>query len=147
MRQHFPFGFAVTYEIVVNEIDHGRMAGPCQHGIEFGCDLFRRLESGLATVERGNITEFATIRTATGELQAADEVTVELDQIIGGQRELRKGKPLARLKSYLCEGWCHAVVKAGDEAIGGVADFPDVEIIEFRIEFGSAGNGCSAEYN
>jgi hypothetical protein len=38
--QHFPCSLAVSYEIVVDEIDYGRIAGPCQHGVEFGSDLW-----------------------------------------------------------------------------------------------------------
>jgi len=66
------------------------MAGPSQYGVEFSGDLFGRLEPRLATVECGNITEFAAIRTATRELEAAEEVTVEPDEIVGRQRKLRQ---------------------------------------------------------
>ena len=64
MRQHFVRGLAIADEIVVDEIDDGRMPALAAHGIELGDDLLRRLQPRLAAVEVGDVAELAEVRTA-----------------------------------------------------------------------------------
>ena len=60
MRQQLARRFLVADEIVVDEIDRAGDPG-VEHRVEFGEDLLRRFEPGLAPVQRRDVAEFAAI--------------------------------------------------------------------------------------
>ena len=86
VRQHLAHGALVGDEIVVDEIDRGRQSAGHEL-VEFGAHLLGRLVSRDAAVERGDAAELALARAAAGELDAAEEIAVDLRHIIGRNRE------------------------------------------------------------
>ena len=146
MRQHLARRLAVADEIVVDEIDHRRMRGLRHHGVELGGNLLRCLQTRLPAVKRGDVAELAAIWTAAGELQTADQITAEADQIVGRQREVGQRQALVGFEPLLRRGRHDTVVEAGNKPVGGVADLADVEVIEVRIKLGRAGDRGAAQH-
>ena len=87
MRQQIARRFAVADEIIIDEIDHRRMAWLPHKGVELGKKLFGRLESRLPAIQGWNVAKLAPIWAAAGELERSDEVARERHGIVA-----RKGK-------------------------------------------------------
>jgi hypothetical protein len=64
MRQHLARRLAIADEIVVDEIDHRRMAALRHDGVELGSELRRRFQSRLPAVERRDVAKLAAIWAA-----------------------------------------------------------------------------------
>ena len=93
VRQQLAHGALVGDEIVVDEIDRGGQ--PAGHElVELGADLLGRLVARDAAVERRDVAELALIRAAAGELDAAEEIAVDLRQLVGRDREFGQLAPL-----------------------------------------------------
>ena len=95
MGQHLLRGLAVGDEIVVDEVDDGRVVGLADEGVELGQQLLGRLQPRLPAIERRNVAELAAIRAAGGELQRAEQVFLQRQLVIGRQREIAQ-RPCAR---------------------------------------------------
>ncbi len=100
MRQKFCDRRPIGDEIVVDEIDLADDAAG-QQFVEFGDDLFGRLDSRDAAIEAGNVAEFAAIRAAARELDRAEQIAIDLRQFIGGDRKLGEIAPHIRLQDDL----------------------------------------------
>ena len=132
MRQQLERRLAVADEIVVDEIDRAGDAALDQL-VEFGDHLLRRLQARIASVEARNVAELALIRTAARILDAAEEVALDLGQLIGRNRKLRHLDALFGREDDLPLGARNVARQARDQLIGGVAKFADVKIVERRI--------------
>ena len=82
MRQQIARRFAVADEIVVDEIDHRRMIGLGDEGVEFGEKLLVRLEARLAAIEGRNVAKLAPIRATAGELERSNQIAREWDGVV-----------------------------------------------------------------
>ena len=145
MRQHLARRLAVADEIIVDEIDHGGVAPLRQHGVELGGQLLRRLQPRLPAVQRRDIAELAAIGAAAGELQRAEQIAVEPDEMIGRHRKVGERQALCGFEAHLLGRRGAVLVEAGDQPVRGVADLADVEVIEFRVRFGRARHRWPAE--
>jgi len=77
VRQHLACGFAIPDEVIVHEINACWTGFLRQDEIEFADQLLRRFHTRLASIQIGNIAEFAKIRTTVGGpwLQVHDACT------------------------------------------------------------------------
>ncbi len=100
VRQQLEHGTAVADEIVVDEIDRAQQPA-CQQLVELGGDLLRRLQAGVATIQRRDIAELALIGAAAGKLDAADKVFGQRNQLVGRLRELGHVATIERGQHHL----------------------------------------------
>ena len=132
VRQHLAHGALVGDEIVVDEIDRrGQAAG--HELVELGANLLGGLVSRDAAVERRDVAEFALVRTAAGELDAAEQIAVDLRQLVGRHRKFAQLAPLFRGEHDLARRPRDIVGEPREQFVGGVAQFADVQIVELRI--------------
>jgi hypothetical protein len=96
-------------------------------------DLLRRLEPRIAAVERRDVAELALVGAAAGELHAAQHVAVELDQVVGRQRELGQRPALVGGEHHLGGGPRRVARQPAHQLVGGIADLADMEIVEGAI--------------
>src|ERR1700738_5513084 len=96
MGQELPRRLFVADEIVVDKIDRG-LDPRGEQRFEFGEDLLRRFQTGLTPVKRGDVAEFAAIGASARELDAADEISAAVYQLIGRDREIGERETLSRL--------------------------------------------------
>ena len=108
-------------------------------------DLRRRLEPRLPAVEARDVAEFASIRAAAGELQRAQQVTRQRNEVIGGDREIGERQPLLGLEPQLRRRRRDAAVERGDQRLSAVPEFADVEILDFGIHLRRCRDGRAAE--
>ena len=146
VRQELPHGAPVRDEIVVDEIHRAEQPAG-QHLVEFGADLRGGLESRIASVERGNVAELALVGTAAGELDAADEITAELRQLIGRDRKLGELAPLARGQHDLADRARGVLLEPREQFVGCVAHLADMQVVEIRIVFGTGRDRRAAQHN
>ena len=132
MRQQVQRRLAVADEIVVDEINRASDAAFAQF-VEFGDDLLRRLQARVAAIEAGDVAELALIGTAARILDAAEEVFLHFRQLIGRNRKLGHRQAIVGLQHHLLLGTRRILRQPGDELIGGVAEFADMEIVERGI--------------
>src|ERR1700743_2583004 len=145
VRQHFPRCLAVADEVVVDEIQARRRRFLRQNKIQLANQLLRRLHARLPAIKVRDIAELAQIGTTGGELQSAQQVFVQLDQIVGGIREIAQRKPLLTRVFDLCRRRGHGRIDSRNEIVRSRAQFADVQIVEIRILFGRRRNGRSTQ--
>src|SRR5580692_2350797 len=104
MRQHFPRRLTIADEIVVDEVETRRPALLRQDKIQLADQLPRRFHPGLAPVQVGYIAKFALVRAPGRELQCAEQVFVEPDQVIRGKWKIAQCQALRSGIAYLLEG-------------------------------------------
>ena len=119
-------------EIVVDEIDRGGQAA-CHHLVELGGDLLRRLEARVAAVQRRDVAELALVGAAAGELDAAEEVAVELRQLVGRHREFGQLAPLDAWSDDLALRPRRIARQPVEQLVGGVAQLADMKVVEIGI--------------
>jgi hypothetical protein len=106
------------------------------HSIELRDHLLGCLEAWLPTIKRWDVTELTAIGAATRELHAPDEVGVEWDQVVGGKGKIAEGEALGSLEEHLLWWRPDALIQAGDEPVCGIAEFPNVKVVEVRVGVG-----------
>ena len=144
MRQQLARGLAVGDEIVVDEIDRAERPAR-QHGVELGQDLLRLLEARLAAIERRDVAELAAVRAAAGELHRAQHVFAAVDQVIGRDRKVRQRQAVGGLEALLRRRPADIAIERGDQRVGRIADFADMEIVEFAVELRAGGDRRAAD--
>ena len=97
-----------------------------------------RLQARHAAVEARNVAELALIGAAARELDAAEEIAVDLGQLIGRRRQLGQRPALLGGQHHLPRRAAHARGQEGEKRLGRVAEFADVQIVEVGIESGQA---------
>ncbi len=146
VREHVPRRLAVGDEVVVDEVDHGRMAGLADDRVELGAHLLGALQPRLASVELRDVAELAPVGTARRELQRSDEVALQRGRLVGRCREVGERQPLLRLQPDLGRRPRQVAVEDRHEFVRGVADLAHVEVVEVRVLFGGAGHRGTAEH-
>ena len=91
------------------------------------------LQARIAAVETGDVAEFALIGTAARILDAAEEVFLDLRQLVGRDRKLGHRQTVVGLQHHLLLGARRVARQSRDQFIGGVAEFADMEIVERGI--------------
>jgi hypothetical protein len=147
VRQHVLGGFAIADEIVVDEIHDRRMPFLLAHGIELGGDLGRCFEPRLTAVEIGNVAELAEIGTAAGELQGQHQVVLQWDEVVGRDWKILQRKSLLGFQSQLRGRTRDTRIEAGDELIGRIAEFANVQVVDVGIHFGRRRHRRSAQHH
>ena len=131
--EQFAGGLGVADEIVVHKIDRGRAGGGQE--IQFADDLRRVLMAGAAPVEGGDVAVVAGMGATAGELHRAQEVVADVDQVIGGHRQLGHRQAFNGAEDDLSRGALGGAVDEFEQPACGVTRFPAVDDVGFGIPF------------
>src|SRR5262249_37429644 len=101
--------------------------------VELAADLLGCLQARVAPVELGDVAELAAVRAARGELDAREEVLLDVDQAVGGSREVREGRAVGSREAKLLLRALAALREPRVEGTGRVAQLSQVQDVEFRI--------------
>ena len=129
MRQQVKRGLTVANKIVVDEIDRADDAA-LQQLVQLGDNLLRPLQARVAAVQPGNIAEFALIGAATGILDAAEEIMVDLGEFVSRNRKLGHCDAIAGFQHHLLRLPRTILRQPRNQVIGGVSQLADMQIVE-----------------
>ena len=94
------------------------------------CGDFRR---GLRPYRPGNVAEFALIGTAAGILNGAEKIMLDVGEFVGRNRKAGHVETVGGFQHDLLLGPRRIARQPLDQIVGGVAEFPDMQIVERGI--------------
>ncbi len=123
MRQHFTGGLAVADEVVVDEVQARGGGLLRKNEIQLLDQLLRRLEPRLPAVQIGNIAKLALVRASRGELQGAQQVLIEFQQVVCRFGKIAQTESMGAGVAHLLRRGSHRGIQTGYQIIGGLAEF------------------------
>src|SRR6185437_2221082 len=132
MWQQVECRLAVADEIIVDEIDRAADAA-FEQLVELGGDLLRRLQARITAIKPRYVAKFALVGTSARILNAAEQITLELGQLIGGKREACHVETLDRLEHDLLQRARRFAGETRNQFVGRIAEFTDMQVVERRI--------------
>ena len=146
MRQQVERRLSVADEIVVDEI-HRASHPALEQFVELGDDLLRRLEPRIAAVQSGDVAEFALIWATARILDRTEEIFPDLGKLVGRNRKVGHGDAIGGLQDHLLRRARGIARQTRDQLVRGIAEFPDMQIVERGIVIRTGADRRSADRN
>jgi hypothetical protein len=123
---------SVGDEVVVDEVNRAVDAA-FEQFVELAGDLSGSLQQRNAAIKAGNVAKFATVGTTTGELDAAQEVAIDLSQFVGRRRAVGERSALVGGQHHLL--WRPGAIRGqtNEQLLGRVAQLAEVKVVELAI--------------